>query len=225
MSSRKPMSSIRSTSSSTTKRHVVEVDDPAIEQVDHAARRADDDLRAVLEELHLRGDLLSAVNRGPIGSACTAPRRLISASTCTASSRVGTRMIACVASPWSARWRMGMPKAAVLPVPVRAWPRMSTPVSALGISSAWISEGVSNFASASRAEKRVAKSKCGESFGDGRVFRFVGQENCPSDRGGEVCGRITLQTRVILSSYSTNDSAASTTQRDEAGSFGEYASG
>src|SRR5688572_27498327 len=65
------------------------------------------------------------------------------------SSRVGTRMIACVETPLVARWRMGMAKAAVLPVPVRAWPRMSTPSSARGISMFWMAEGTVNFISAS----------------------------------------------------------------------------
>src|SRR5436190_21233812 len=60
---------------------------------------------------------------------------------------------------------MGMAKAAVLPVPVRAWPRKSPPASALGMSKVWISEGVSNFASASprRMEERTpnAAKACG----------------------------------------------------------------
>jgi hypothetical protein len=43
MSSRKPMSSMRSTSSRTTKRMLSKVDDAAIEQVDHPAGRADED--------------------------------------------------------------------------------------------------------------------------------------------------------------------------------------
>ncbi len=36
----------------------------------------------------------------------------------------------------------GMPKAAVLPVPVLAWPMTSLPSSASGMSPAWIGEGV-----------------------------------------------------------------------------------
>src|SRR5207248_5940706 len=41
---------------------IVEVDDAAIEQVDHAAGRADDDLGVVLEEFHLGGDFLAAID-------------------------------------------------------------------------------------------------------------------------------------------------------------------
>jgi hypothetical protein len=42
---------------------VVEVDDPPVQHVDHPAGGADDDLRVVLEELHLDGDFLPAVHR------------------------------------------------------------------------------------------------------------------------------------------------------------------
>ncbi len=48
----------------------------------------------------------------------------------------------------SSFWRMGRPKAAVFPVPVRAWPRTSTPVRATGIIFSWISEGVEKWISA-----------------------------------------------------------------------------
>ena len=40
--------------------------------------------------------------------------------------------------------RIGNPNAAVFPVPVRAWPRMSWPASAGGISCRWISLGSTN---------------------------------------------------------------------------------
>ncbi len=62
-----------------------------------------------------------------------------------ASSLVGTMTSAagCFAarSPASvvtSRCRIGMPKASVLPVPVRAWPMMSWPFMASGSVSAWI---------------------------------------------------------------------------------------
>ena len=68
-----------------------------------------------------------------------------------------------------------MPNAAVLPVPVRAWPRISTPASARGISRAWISEGVVNFASASALQDRWPHAQGGKSFGDGRMFGLIAQ--------------------------------------------------
>ncbi len=68
--------------------------------------------------------------------------RTSSASTCTASSRVGTTTIAWNGWARSRRWMIGRPNAAVLPVPVRAWPMMSAPARATGIIFSWISEGV-----------------------------------------------------------------------------------
>ena len=44
----------------------------------------------------------------------------------------------------SAIWRAGSPNAAVLPVPVLDWPRISLPSSAGGIRVAWITVGNSN---------------------------------------------------------------------------------
>ena len=63
MSSRNPMSSIRSTSSRTTNRMFSSDNDPPIQQIDHASRRADQNLRAMLEEFHLCRDLLPAIHR------------------------------------------------------------------------------------------------------------------------------------------------------------------
>ena len=79
-----------------------------------------------------------------------------SSRTWTASSRVGTRARACVpgfCERGSRRSRMGMQKAAVLPVPVWAWPIRSMPARALGISPAWI--GVGSRYSASWSEASI----------------------------------------------------------------------
>src|SRR5437868_8037801 len=43
--------------------NVVEADDPTIEQIDDTSRSPHDDFRMMLEELHLRRDLLAAVDR------------------------------------------------------------------------------------------------------------------------------------------------------------------
>ena len=62
MSGRKPMSSIRSASSSTTKRTSPSISDAAADQVQHAAGRADDDLGPAAELLDLLADRLAAVD-------------------------------------------------------------------------------------------------------------------------------------------------------------------
>jgi hypothetical protein len=97
---------------------VLEVDDPPLEQVHHAARRADEDLRPVLEELHLRGDFLAAVDgddadRGVLGEAFELGVDL------DAELARGHEDDRLRRQPLVARWRIGMPNAAVLPVPVR----------------------------------------------------------------------------------------------------------
>jgi hypothetical protein len=60
------------------------------------------------------------------------------------SSRVGVRTIAWVSSSAGSMYcSSGSPKAAVLPVPVCAWPIMSWPASSSGIAFSWIGEGSS----------------------------------------------------------------------------------
>ena len=61
-------------------------------------------------------------------------------------SRVGARISACgLSSPGSLHWMIGMPNAAVLPVPVCACPiRSFSPDRSFGMVRAWIGEGVSN---------------------------------------------------------------------------------
>ncbi len=71
----------------------------------------------------------------------------IASATCIASSRVGTRTRPLVRPrswPSSAiRWSMGSAKAAVLPVPVAAWPSTSRPESSTGMASRWTGVGSS----------------------------------------------------------------------------------
>ena len=69
--------------------------------------------------------------------------RAISAVTCWHSSRVGVRTRAWTAfSDGSTCSTIGMPKAAVFPVPVWAWPMRSCPARSDGIERAWTSVGV-----------------------------------------------------------------------------------
>ena len=61
------------------------------------------------------------------------------------SSRVGVRTSACVSSEVGSMYcSIGRPKAAVLPVPVCAWPITSWPSSSSGIACSWIGEGSVN---------------------------------------------------------------------------------
>ena len=75
------------------------------------------------------------------------PYLCIASATCIASSRVGTSTSAdgCFRSlpPSAMRWSIGSANAAVLPVPVAAWPIRSRPVSSAGIASAWMGVGSS----------------------------------------------------------------------------------
>ncbi len=72
------------------------------------------------------------------------PSREISSVTCTHSSRVGVRT-----SAWTCMLEgsifstIGIPNAAVLPVPVCAWPMRSSPRRRGGMERAWTSVGVS----------------------------------------------------------------------------------
>jgi hypothetical protein len=56
-------------------------------------------------------------------------------------------------------WSIGMPKASVLPVPVRAWPMMSAPDSASGRVSSWMGKGLVMPASASASHRAGSSPK------------------------------------------------------------------
>ena len=74
------------------------------------------------------------------------PYLCTAAATCTASSRVGTRMRPRTPLPFGAapsRCSMGSAKAAVLPVPVAAWPSTSRPSTRGGIAARWMGVGSS----------------------------------------------------------------------------------
>ncbi len=73
----------------------------------------------------------------PVIDVCL-PSEASSLTICTASSRVGASIMAWVPAFGSIFWSNGRPKAAVLPVPVLAWPRMSFPVSISGMSVDWM---------------------------------------------------------------------------------------
>ena len=73
------------------------------------------------------------------------------------SSRVGVRTTAWTSSLSGSRyWSIGRPKAAVLPVPVWAWPITSWPASSSGIACSWIGVGLS------KPSSSIACWICGE---------------------------------------------------------------
>ena len=73
------------------------------------------------------------------------PNVLQTCDVCKASSRVGTRIRACVFEFFASIFsRVGMRNAAVFPVPFFALASMSRPVRATGIVSSWMGEGLSN---------------------------------------------------------------------------------
>ena len=83
-----------------------------------------------------------------------------SSATWIASSRVGQRMIACVLRlSGSIFWSIGIPNAAVLPVPVCAWPIMSFPSIWTGIAWAWIGDAASKPISVTARKIRGSKFK------------------------------------------------------------------
>ena len=120
----------------------------------------------------------SAVTRMP---RCL-PASAMSLATCTHSSRVGTTTRACgtslvrsAASPstfaagcsdgGTTRCSSGTPKPSVLPMPVRAWPMMSSPASASGRVSSWMAKVRTMPASASAAHDLGADAQLGEGGG------------------------------------------------------------
>ena len=124
--SMKPMRSISSASSSTTIDSASVLRLFALEVIDHPARRADDDLRPARQLLELHAQALSAVDRQDLEARHEVGAYFWKASaTWMASSRVGVST-----STWgllslgSMRASNGSAKAAVLPVPVWAWPSM-----------------------------------------------------------------------------------------------------
>ena len=147
-SSAKPMSSISSASSRTTMRDLVEAQAAALEVVDRAAGRGDDDVDAASQPAELLADRLAAVDRQD-------PRAELAAVAHGAPPRPASR--ARGSGPGSSadvpslagrarcaiRWSMGRAKAAVLPVPVGASASRSRPASRGGIASRWIGVGSS----------------------------------------------------------------------------------
>ena len=170
---------------------LVELEVPLAQVVEDPAGRAHDDLGALVE-----GDDLRAQGRPPtIATARTpASRPAVSMSPATwrHSSRVGTRTRACTSgSSGSTSWTIGMPKASVLPVPVRAWPMRSTPASASGRHRVWMGKGCSiptraNEVNVVGMAPRSAKL-C--SVGGGATVPDVGLKQPP---GWVSCGRSTI---------------------------------
>ena len=132
--------------------HVREVERAAVGQVDQATGGADDDVDAGARAR--RAGCRSRRRRRRSGRAGRGPcwRGARSLETWSASSRVGATISACGLpcgrSAYAGsvgvtlRCSTGMPKARVLPVPVRAWPIRSVPIRATERVISWMANGV-----------------------------------------------------------------------------------
>ncbi len=109
------------------------------------------------------------------------PMRVISSVTCTQSSRVGVRISAWTwALDGSIFSTIGMAKAAVLPVPVCAWPIRSSPRRSGGMPRAWTSVGVTK-PIFSMARAMVA----GTSISPNRYARDAAMTACSNSEGAD----------------------------------------
>ncbi len=142
----KPMSSMRSASSTTM---ICTPVSRSLPRSKWSSRRPGVAISTSTPRSSLRS--WSAKETPPIKRAQSSLRPLAyfsnEAATWSASSRVGAitseRGMRALARPAARRSIMGRVKAAVLPVPVWAMPRMSRPASATGMDCAWIGVGVS----------------------------------------------------------------------------------
>ena len=144
MSSAKPMSSISSASSSTTVRSVAEVDGPAAQVVDRAAGGGDDDVDAGAQGAHLPLDRRAAVDgEHPHAQLlAVAVRGLGDLDRELARGHQDERLRR-RDPPGRMPCSSGSANAAVLPVPVAAWPTTSRPCSSAGMVSRWMGVGSS----------------------------------------------------------------------------------
>ena len=121
---------------------IAQIKRTALDVVEHAARGADRQVDTPRESANLLFDRLAAEYAAdphgePIASFW------ISATICCVSSRVGARTIACGPRARASSISIsGIPKAAVFPVPVLAWPMTSRPSRASGIKAVWMGVGV-----------------------------------------------------------------------------------
>ena len=153
-SGRKPRSSISSASSSTSTLMWLRSSDAAVGQVEQPPGRADHDLDAAGQARPAGCRSRPRRTRSAPGRGAASTAVVRSALTWLASSRVGRdhQRLRCAGLGRAGRSRARrarrsaaaavMPKARVLPVPVRAWPIMSVPVRAIGMAMDWIGNGV-----------------------------------------------------------------------------------
>ena len=128
------MSSISSASSSTSDVERVELQRPAAEVIERAARRGDDDVGAAAQARESAGPSArrrrAARRRSdvPLARTCAWPRRPASPARASAPARGRAAPRRSSASRCASRSISGSANAAVLPVPVPAWPIRSRPV-------------------------------------------------------------------------------------------------
>ena len=138
-----------------------EVEQALLEQVEDAAGAADHDLRSPSQRPHLvaHGHAAEDGDRLDAGEASQGADLGVDLEGQLA--RVGARTRTSGPSPGSSirRWRMGSPKAAVLPVPVWARPMTSRPSRQAGMVAAWIGRGLANPAAARPRTSLESRSK------------------------------------------------------------------
>jgi nicotinate-nucleotide adenylyltransferase len=121
-----------------------EIERAAFEMIDDAPRRADDDVRAALEAAELRAVALAAVDRQHVETGHVRGVALERLGDLDREFARRASTSACgLVFDRSMRASTGSANAAVLPVPVCAWPSTSRPSSSGGIVAAWIGDGVS----------------------------------------------------------------------------------
>ena len=146
MSSAKPMSSISSASSKMMVSNDAGLERAAPDVVQRAAGRGDDDVDAALQRLELADDRRAAVDRqrpDPEAAAVAVDglgdlRRQLARRDQDQRARRRAGL-----APRPRRCSSGSANAAVLPVPVAAWPSRSRPSISGGIASRWIGVGSS----------------------------------------------------------------------------------
>ena len=181
---------MRSASSSTTTCDMAQVEHVLLEVVDDAARRADQHVDAFVELAALLVVVDAAEDQASFRPVCL-PSTCASLWICTASSRVGAITMRADASSSAAPraagrvssvWNSATRKAAVLPVPVCAWPATSLPVSAMGSVWAWIGVQRVKPASLNAAAPRLRRGQT--ELKARAIWRCVRRARVPRSRRG-----------------------------------------
>ena len=167
---------MRSASSMTSTSTVGDRQLAALDEVDEATGRADDDVDALAERVDLRVHRHAAVDGAdpPVAHLAERPERRGDLVGELAGGHEDQRPRVAGARPGRSRASSGRPKARVLPEPVLALPQMSRPARASGMVSAWIGKGSvmpSRARAATRSAGRPSPAKVRAHWGSARFRR------------------------------------------------------